>query len=116
MIRGKKHSQGGTVIEAEEGEAIINAKSMSNPRLRELASLINEAGGGVPFVKGRITPASDGGYYRRNSSEAIGRQSFREMGEIISDSINKRKTYVTVEDIRKADVNYTEVESINKNR
>jgi hypothetical protein len=38
------------------------------------------------------------------------------MGEIISDSINKRKTYVTVEDIRKADVNYTEVESINKNR
>ena len=116
MIGGKKHSQGGTFIEAEQGEAIINAKSMGNPRLRELASLINEAGGGVPFVKGRITPTSDGGYYRRNSSEAIGRQSFREMGEIISDSINKRKTYVTVEDIRRADINYTEVESINKNR
>ena len=89
---------------------------MSNPRLRELASLINEAGGGVPFVNGHISPLSDGGFYKRNSSEDIGRQSFREMSEIISDSIDKRKTYVTVEDIRRADVNYTEVESINKNR
>lgn len=89
---------------------------MGNPRLRELASLINEAGGGVPFVKGRISPLSDGGYYRRNSSEVTSRQSFREMGDIISDSIERRKTYVTVEDIRRADTNYAEVESINKNR
>ena len=115
MIGGKKHAQGGTMIEAEQGEAIINATSMGNPRLRELASLINEAGGGVPFVKGRITPTSDGGYYRRNS-DVTSRRSFREMGEIISDSINRRKTYVTVEDIRRADISYTEVETINKNR
>jgi len=46
----------------------------------------------------------------------VGRQSFREMSEIISDSIDKRKMYVTVEDIRRADTNYTEVESMNKNR
>ena len=47
MIGGLKHAQGGTVIEAEGGEAIINANSMANPMLRQMASNINQMGGGT---------------------------------------------------------------------
>jgi len=48
MVGGKPHSQGGTLIEAERGEAIINKRSVAMfPR--EL-SAINQAGGGVPIM------------------------------------------------------------------
>jgi hypothetical protein len=47
LIGGLPHSQGGTQIEAERGEAIINANSVS--KFRPLLSAINQAGGGIPF-------------------------------------------------------------------
>lgn len=49
MIGGRKHSAGGTLIEAERGEAIINAKSTS--KYGSLLSAINSDGGnGIPFM------------------------------------------------------------------
>jgi uncharacterized membrane protein len=47
MIEGLPHAQGGTIIEAERGEAIINANSVS--RFKPLLSAINQSGGGVSF-------------------------------------------------------------------
>jgi len=47
LISGQTHAAGGTVIEAENGEVILNAKSMANPTLRSYASAINVAGGGI---------------------------------------------------------------------
>ena len=49
LVEGDEHEQGGTLIEAEQGEAILNKQSMANPAYRQLASQINVAGGGVPI-------------------------------------------------------------------
>lgn len=49
MLVGPSHAGGGIPIEAEGGEAIINKRSMAIPALRNLASSINEMGGGVSF-------------------------------------------------------------------
>lgn len=48
-ILGNSHKFGGVNIEAEGGEVILNKTSMSNPYLRNLASNINEIGGGKSF-------------------------------------------------------------------
>ena len=55
-IVGESHANGGVTIEAEDGEAVINKRSMSNPIYRSIASAINVAGGGVPFA-GAIPPS-----------------------------------------------------------
>ena len=49
MIGGERHSNGGTMVEAEEGEVIINRKSAK--MFRGLLSQINEMGGGVKFAE-----------------------------------------------------------------
>ena len=49
MLVGNSHEQGGILIEAEGGEAIINKRSMAIPWVREQASYLNQIGGGVPF-------------------------------------------------------------------
>ena len=53
LVEGDEHEQGGTLVEAERGEVILNKQSMANPAYRQLASQINVAGGGVP-----ISPAT----------------------------------------------------------
>ncbi len=54
MITGPSHNStsGGVPIMAEGGEAVVNANSMSNASLRNLASVANTAGGGVDFSTG----------------------------------------------------------------
>jgi len=47
LIGGFPHSQGGTMIEAERGEAIINRNSVA--KFKPLLSAINQQGGGVGF-------------------------------------------------------------------
>lgn len=47
MIGGKRHAQGGTIIEAEQGEAIINRNSVA--LFKPLLSMMNQMGGGVPL-------------------------------------------------------------------
>lgn len=55
LINGASHAFGGVHIEAEGGEAIINKRSTKMFK-REL-SMINQAGGGVPFMRlGGVVP------------------------------------------------------------
>ena len=70
MLIGPKHSQGGIPIEAEGGEGIINARSMGNPLLRNIASAINVLGGGVDFSTPNTSGMfADGGITGRGISE-----------------------------------------------
>ena len=52
MIGGKRHAQGGTIIEAEMGEAIMTrgAVTMFTP----LLSMMNQMGGGTSFTQGAV--------------------------------------------------------------
>ena len=56
MINGPSHSQGGTWINTEGGEGVLNKRSMAIPWVRSLASELNQIGGGVSFGDGGITP------------------------------------------------------------
>jgi hypothetical protein len=57
LIGGKRHSQGGTIIEAERGEAIMTrgAVTMFAPML----SMMNQMGGGVSFSSNLSTARPD---------------------------------------------------------
>lgn len=57
LIGGKRHAQGGTMIEAEAGEAIMTrgAVTMFGPLLSQL----NQMGGGTSFVRSAITTSGD---------------------------------------------------------
>lgn len=101
FISGGTHAQGGVNIEAEGGEVIINKRSAS--AFLPLLSAINEAGGGVPFV----TSASDGGYVSRTALSQNGTDADT-MQEFIK-TVKNLKIYTTVEDIRRADKNYTDI-------
>lgn len=102
LITGRTHAQGGEVIEAEAGEAIINRRATQ--MFLPLLSAINQAGGGVPFV----APYSDGGYAARYEAEKIDRSS---IAQAVRAGIADMKIYTTIEDIRRADRRYTQVES-----
>lgn len=102
LITGRTHAQGGEVIEAEAGEAIINRRATQ--MFLPLLSAINQAGGGVPFV----APYSDGGYAARYEAEKIDRTSF---AQAVRAGIADMKIYTAIEDIRRADRRYTQVES-----
>lgn len=102
LITGRTHAQGGEVIEAEAGEAIINRRATQ--MFLPLLSAINQAGGGVPFV----APYSDGGYAARYEAEKIDRSS---IAQAVRTGLADMKIYTTIEDIRRADRRYTQVES-----
>ena len=102
LITGRTHAQGGEVIEAEAGEAIINRRATQ--MFLPLLSAINQAGGGVPFV----APYSDGGYAARYEAEKIDRVS---ISQAVRAGLADMKIYTTIEDIRRADRRYTQVES-----
>lgn len=102
LITGRLHTQGGEVIEAEAGEAIINRRATQ--MFLPLLSAINQAGGGVPFV----APYSDGGYAARYEAEKIDRAS---ISQAVRAGLADMKIYTTIEDIRRADRRYTQVES-----
>lgn len=102
LIAGRTHAQGGEVIEAEAGEAIINRRATQ--MFLPLLSAINQAGGGVPFV----APYSDGGYAARYEAEKIDRSS---IAQAVRAGLADLKIYTTIEDIRRADRRYTQVES-----
>ncbi len=108
-ITGRSHAQGGEIVEAQAGEAIVNARSMS--MYGQLVSLINELGGGVPFAQ----PYSDGGYALRHSvnSNATG-VSKADMAAAVKDAFSQVQVVATIEDIRRADSNYAIIESRGK--
>jgi hypothetical protein len=57
MIGGRRHAEGGTLIEAEKGEAIMTrgAVSLFGPML----SMMNQAGGGTSFNSNLLTTRQD---------------------------------------------------------
>jgi hypothetical protein len=110
LLHGASHADGGIPIEAEGGEAIINKKSTA--MFRPLLSAINEAGGGVKFAAGGVVGrnfafTNDGGYFARSNITQLFAQ---EIGSVISEEMKGFKSYVTVEDYRRADNNYSEIE------
>lgn len=56
LFTGNSHENGGINANLEGGEVVLNKVSMSNPALRNMASQINIAGGGVP-----VPPVSGSG-------------------------------------------------------
>ena len=57
MLKGPSHRQGGIWVNAEGGEGIINKRSMSIPWVKQLASELNQIGGGVKFADGGVVPS-----------------------------------------------------------
>jgi hypothetical protein len=102
LLKGASHANGGIPIEAEGGEAIINKRSTS--MFLPVLSAINEAGGGVPFVQ----TMADGGYVSRNSNQQSVNGS---IAEIVRATISEMKIYTTIEDIRREDKKYTNIEA-----
>jgi hypothetical protein len=49
VISGKRHKDGGTIIEAEKDEIILKRGVRANPMLNNMASMINESVGGKSF-------------------------------------------------------------------
>jgi hypothetical protein len=47
LIRGRRHAQGGTMIEAEDGEAVMTRGAVT--MFAPLLSMLNQAGGGTSF-------------------------------------------------------------------
>nr|DAN26488.1 MAG TPA: hypothetical protein [Caudoviricetes sp.] len=104
-IEGPSHAMGGVQIEAEGGEAIINRRSTS--AFLPLLSAINQAGGGIPFMK----PGTDGGYAIRSSLSTAKGMTRADMENAIEKAFNKVKVVATIEDIRREDANYMKIES-----
>jgi len=57
LIGGKRHAQGGTLIEAEQGEAIMTRGAVT--QFAPLLSLMNQAGGGTSFNSNLMTTRQD---------------------------------------------------------
>lgn len=103
-VRGKSHSGGGVQMEVEGGETIINKRSAS--MFLPLLSAINEMGGGVPFT----APGSDGGFTIRSAVGSAG-MSKHDMQTAIREAFRDVTIITTVEDYRRADAAYTNVQA-----
>jgi predicted PurR-regulated permease PerM len=57
MIGGKRHAEGGTMIEAEKGEAIMTRGAVT--MFAPLLSMMNQAGGGTSFNSNLMTTRQD---------------------------------------------------------
>lgn len=102
-INGRSHGQGGEIVVAEDGEIIMNKNSvrMFGPEL----SAMSVAGGGVPFTNS----IPDGGFTARTMMSEM--SGLRTMERALSAALLKMKIYTTIEDIRRGERLYTEVES-----
>jgi hypothetical protein len=68
MIGGKRHAQGGTLIEAEAGEAIMTRGAVT--MFAPLLSAMNQMGGGTSFVRSAVTTSTDNPKLENPSSES----------------------------------------------
>ena len=102
-IKGKSHAQGGELVVAEDGEIIMNKRSVS--MFEPLLSEISVAGGGVPFS----SHIPDGGYTARWAQSNS--TSVDELRKAMSDAVKDLKIYTAITDIRREDGRYTTVEA-----
>jgi hypothetical protein len=100
LISGPSHAAGGTVIEAEGGEAIMSKRAVS--MFAPILSALNELGGGVPFA----APLSDGGFTLRSVSG----QRSATAAEIAA-AMKNVSIYTTVEDINRGQDQYAKIQS-----
>jgi hypothetical protein len=57
MIGGKRHAEGGTLIEAEAGEAVMTRGAVT--MFAPLLSAMNQMGGGTSFIRSAVTTSPD---------------------------------------------------------
>jgi len=60
IINGPAHSQGGTLIEAEGGEAIINKYAMAQPGVAQMAMALNSVASPPKFANGGVVSELQG--------------------------------------------------------
>jgi len=127
LITGNSHAQGGVLIEAEGGETIINKKATS--LFGGILSMMNGVGNGKkisfpPEISASLSSFqsssnngtfshpvifNDGGYAAR-SAQNYGGVTKEDMKQAMKDAVKGIKVYTTVEDIKKADTNYTKIQ------
>lgn len=104
LIGGRSHALGGTLIEAEAGEAIINRRSTT--AFAPLLSAINQLGGGVPFA----ATTSDGGFAQREySRQNQPTLSVDDMRSAMREAVGEVKIYTAIEDINDGSKRYSEI-------
>ena len=67
MISGKRHYEGGTMIEAEKGEAIMTRGAVT--MFKPLLSMMNQMGGGTSFYPNATTTSYDNPKLKSPSEE-----------------------------------------------
>lgn len=121
VFKGRSHAQGGIPVEVEGDEIIMTKGVYRNPMLRELASMINQAGGGISFSNPNQSTVfasggfasraifTDGGYAARNYSD--GNSTAEELKQAMKEALAEMKApRVAIDDIRRADENYVKIE------
>ena len=99
MVVGPSHAQGGVkfavggrVAELEGGEAVINKRSTA--MFHSQLSAMNQAGGGVKFEQGGLTPGTQAAL-----DNAKGTWTAGDIANLISQSINSQQVFVTEAEI-----------------
>ena len=94
LIGGRRHAQGGTIIEAEAGEAIMTrgAVTMFQPML----SMMNQMGGGTSFSKGASGQA---GYDNPRVTETITQPQIVKTYVVSSDLTNEAQKQARLKDL-----------------
>ena len=103
-IGGRSHAEGGTLIEAERGEAIVTKKAMASP-LGSVVSAINQSFGGVPLAR-------DGMRVGMGASTNVQNQiiNMNELEQRFSNALkNMKAPQVAVTEIREGNDNFVEV-------
>lgn len=104
-VQGPSHANGGVQLEVEGGETVINKRSTS--MFLPLLSALNQLGGGVPFTR----PGADGGYTIRSASSPSTGLTAKEMKDTIKEAFADVKVVATIEDIRREDAKYLDIEA-----
>jgi hypothetical protein len=94
LIGGRRHAQGGTIIEAEAGEAIMTrgAVTMFQPML----SMMNQMGGGTSFSKGASGQA---GYDSPRVTDTITQPQIVKTYVVSSDLTNEAQKQARLKDL-----------------
>jgi len=112
MVHGPSHAQGGVkfnaggrVVELEGGEAVITkrATQMFKPQL----SAMNQAGGGIAFADGGVTPGTSG---MLQSTSVSGSQQMEELAKNIVSGINTKEVILTESSVTQSQSNVELVE------
>ena len=92
---GVKFAVGGSVAELEGGEGVINKRSMSIPGVRNMASHLNQLGGGVAFGDGGIIKYANGGMTINRKGAMLSQADI----DGIASALGSQKVTVTESDI-----------------